>query len=565
VFKRTSVGRILVRLDTEKRLYYWRRKVHDLRLIVAGDYSRVDSTAPSQKDPASTKTTGASDLASLYDALINNFEEGSSNEILQAIKTLVMQTSYRAPAIEFEDVAPIEADIMALYMKARLGPRPRGCEAVHHMRMALLDYIIGGVGWVWAGIRDGKPSVVAVDSMDVIWDTNAKLVPDIRWVAVRWRECLAYWVDLYGRKPFADLLQDEDAAMESEKELIYYFDLDGPMGTHVVLRGDNLTGGADQKPVYEGDNPHVLKCDGVPAPFLPVLPMYFMQLPSVTQPIGIAEMMLPAQLSTREAERTMREITKRGKGWIDSVKGAYDEENLAALEDGELMAIVQRDAGQPPAQYIPGAEIPAGLYQWYQHNKERLTAGSGASPYANSDKVEGIQYAAEVNAIQGAAGLTAGTLASDHAAHWERVVRATVANAIEFDDMPLTLTYNGEAIQFGPDNPIGPYLHPDANPKIAEDTLAYEPREKRMQRAMIVLQQALAVSAILPAAPALAFEEFLRAAGTKNIPEFMKPPAPAPMMPQQVDGAPGDEPENGPQPMNDEPEIAPSPAAHTQG
>jgi len=562
VFKRTSVERIAIRIRGEDKLRYWRRKVHDLRLIVAGDYSRVDANAPAQKDPASNGYGSAKDLAGLYDILINSFEEGSSNEMLQAIKTLLMQTSYRAPAIEFEDVTALEADIMALYMKARLGPKPRGCEAVHHMRMALLDYIIGGVGWVWTSIRDGKPCVVAVDSMDVIWDTSAKLVPDIRWVACRWRESLAYWIDLYGKGPFADLLQGEDAqALETERELIYYFDLDGPMGTHVVLRGDQATEGKDTKPVYEGDNPHVIRCDGVPVPFLPFLPMYFMQLPSVTQPIGIAEMMLSAQLSAREAERTMREVVKRGKGWVDAVKGAYDEVNLSALEEGDGMAIVQRESNMPPAQYVPGAEIPRGVYEWYQHNKERLTAGGGASPYANAETVQGIQYAAEVNAIQGAAGLTAGTLASDHAAHWERVIRAVVANAIEFDDMPLTLVYNETRIQFGADNPIGPYLHADAQPKIAEDTLAYEPREKRMQRAMIVLQQSLAVAGILPNAVKLAFEAFLRAAGEKNIPEYMKMPPPM-MAPGQP---PGDEPENGPQPINDEPDVAPTVAAHTQG
>jgi hypothetical protein len=521
----------MARISTGRVLIPWKHKVHDLRMIVAGDFSRVDPESPPQVDPADDSPRRGS-LTWAYDALVRDYEEGTSNKMLQAIRTLVMQASYRFPTVEFEGVEPIEADIMASYVRRRLGPRPAGCDVMHHMRLALLDYIIGGIGWIWCGVDEGRPRNEAQDTLDVVWDQTARLITDIQWQAVRVREPLWRWVEMYGEKPFqTDLVgvKPNTVGMDKILELWFYYDVYGENGNHMVLRA-NEDDGATGDPIDVSDNPHTMDVDGIERPFLPLEPMYHLLLPSVRQPVSIAEMMLPNQLATRLSEREIRETVKRGRQFYDVESGAYDEETLEKFRQGELGAIVVRKKGQAPAEARGGIEISESLMEYWRMNDQELVAHSGANPYATGDKVNGIQFASEVNAIQSSAGLTVSTITGDHGAHYERMILKTIANAKKYDVAPLELTYDDVTLEFGPARPIGEYLRGDAVVKISEEMLHYESRERKMQRAQGVLNSAMAVAAIVgPQTVKLAYEDYLRAAGIRNVSQHLRPPE-QPMM-----------------------------------
>lgn len=540
----TSAARIKARLATSRFLDNYRRKAHDLRKIVAGDYSRVDPEAPSQIDVEVPPDQERVNLSELYDIMTVNFEEGSSNLMLKSIRGLTMQVSFKFPSIEFQEVSPLEADVMSLYLKARLGFHPRGCDAADQMRLALLDYIISGLGWVWCGIQMGKPVVKYVDSLDVSWDLGAKIVTDIRWVSVRVKEPLAYWIELFGKKAFADECHaggDDDAYLEKTIELMFYFDVEGDKGTSAVFR--SKSNGVTGDPIELTDNPYTIEIDGYPKPFLPLEPIYYMTIPSVRNPVGLAEMMLPHQLATREAEKYMRTVIKRGAPWVDVVDGTYDEDELEKLEAGEAGAIITRKKeSTSSAEIKQPLSIPKEIAQYYEHNEQELIGQGGNNPYAFG-KVDGVSYASEVHAIEGNAGLTAANLATDHGGHYVRVVKKTLANAVKYDDMPIVLIYDETKLAFGPSDPIGKYLRPDAVPVIAEDSLMFEPREKRIERSLALLKVAQSVYAIAPQSLTLAYEEVLRAFGVQNVKEHFEPPVGgtgAPPPPGSSAGAPAE-------------------------
>lgn len=528
----TSPARIKARLGTEGVLERWRRKVHDLRLVVAGDYSPIDGEASPQM-PMGDARERSREAAGLMDVLVTDLEEGTSNKMLQALRTLVQQSAFRMPEIEFEDVDALEAAVNSLYLKKRLGPKPLGCDAVPHMRRALWHYVIDGIGWVWCGVLGGKPTVVCVDTLDVVWDTSVAEPTDSRWVAVRWADALGYWVDQYGEGPFGDLLggspEDRERALERTVELLFYYDVDGPKGTHAAYRCDEA-GRARGEAIETTDNPHTMDSDGLPAPFLPLEPLYYLGLPSVKAPVGIAELILPAQMALRNDQRHMNAAVKAGMPWLEADEGSYDEDEWDKLSKGEFAEMIKRKSGKSGAEAKGGLEIPKTVLLHSQAAESELYASSGANPYASGSKVEGVTYAAEVNAIEGNASLVAGWIATDNAACWGRVAKKCLANGKAYDLMPLRLTLDGEALEFGPEDPIGDYLRADADPVVAEDSAAFAPRDKRIGDAAALMSAAKTVEATHPGLLTVAVEKFARAWGLRDVAKVMAPPAPPPGM-----------------------------------
>jgi hypothetical protein len=521
----TGNERIKSRLATEGSLTPWRRKAHELRKLVAGDYSSVDETAQPQADPESYNRDSWKIEAGYNDILVTDFESGTSNKMLQALKTLVLQSSFRFPDIEFNNAHPLEEAVNALYLKSRLGPKPKGCDAVPHMRKALWHYVVDGIGWVWCGVRDGKPVISAIDTMDVFWDMSVDLVTDMRWVACRCKDTLGYWVELYGKSKFEDMLpDDDDKRLEAVVELVYYYDVDGEKGTHAVYRCDSR--GAKGEPIELVDNPHTMDSDGLDVPFLPLEPCFFLALPSVRNPVGIAELMVASQMALRRGDQYMDAIVDHGAPFISVEEGSYTDEELSKLEEGTPGEMITHKSGKTAAQVTQPTEIPATVFGRYQHFEQELYASSGANPYASGAKVDGIQYAAEVQAIQGNSSLTAATIAADHADHWRRVSAKCLANGAKFDKMPLVLVLDDDEMKFGPQNPIGEYLRPDADPIVAEDTMAFAPREKRIADANNLLNVAIEVKDLFPNGVKLAFEKFLQACGVRDTASYLEAPPP---------------------------------------
>lgn len=209
----------------------------------------------------------------------------------------------------------------------------------------------------------------------------------------------------------------------------------------------------------------------------------------------------------------------------DIEEQAYAEPELAKFKDPVPGQVIVRNKGRAPAATIPGAEISATLLQSMQRLEESITAQSGVNPFASGDKVKGIQYATEVNAIQSQASLTASAIASDIARFWSTGVSLVLMLAKLYDYRPISLVYEGVRLEFGPEDPIGRYIRTDVMPSVTESTLGFESRDQKIQRATALAAQLTPLAPVVnPAIPALVAEEILKAYGIKDISKWLTPP-----------------------------------------
>lgn len=528
---RTSAARAAERIKMSgEGLQFFRQKVHDLRRLVAGDYS------PLLLGPAAAEDGPENDirLSDLYDIIVTDFHEGRSNELLKAVKALLMQTTHMFPKVEFEDLPPLLAAINSGYCKDRLGPEPRGCGANDEMRMALLDYFIGGMGFSYVCLRDGKASIMAADSLDVTWDRSGTVPTRMRWASCRWREPLWYWMETF---PEADWFEDtgelaEDMHLDKLIELEFYYDIEGPKGAHHVFRCTHSYG-VEPEPIFEGDNPHYMEFAGKQVRYLPLGPMYFMALPSVASPIGVVEQVLPNQIACWEEEESFRMTSKAGNAAYLAKKGTFGAEAREALESGRPGLLIEYEGDTVP-QRLAALEPGAGRIEWYRSNKQEITSHSGVNPYTQGAPPEGIEYAREVQEISAQSGLTAGHVARDFAAFWVRTIQKFLALAAAYDDEPLSMMYDGVPMVFDAFKPVRSFLQTDADIVIREDTMQYRPREARVAEALNDLKVAMKLPQFPNALPK-AYEAYLRARGEQNVAPWLEA---APMMPAGAGGMP---------------------------
>lgn len=522
------------RLRNQAKFDMQRRKIHNLRRVVAGDVSPLggaEQRADGEDGP--DFASQASMLDDLYEILVADFDEGRSNKMLQSTRTLLMQTCFTSPTVDFEDLDDIDAALHGLYLKARLGPRPRGCAAMDQMRLALLDYLVGAVGWSFIALEGGIPVVRCVDALDVTWDTSVKLLPDVRWASVRIREPVWKWVEIYGTRKMASVLTElstpsgdvDDALLSVE----HYYDVEGEKGRYVVW--PRVGGELADKPLEVSENPYTSSADGFERPFLPLDPCYHLSMPSVKFPVSFVEMMLPNQVAVWESEKYMREVVQRGKPFYEAEEGALGDDALSELMAGENGALVVRRKGSAPIVRQAGLEIPATLDGYHRYNTQEITSNGGADP-SQLGRVTEAEFATQVAQVQQNSSLTAGMVAKDHTAHWERTIRKYLAAAVLYDDMPLTVVLDGTKVEFGPANPIGRFLAPDADVAIREDATQFAPKDAAIQRAAADLQVAMSVAQAFPNAVKEAYAAYLKAVGVRNPGKWLEASAsPMPMAP----------------------------------
>lgn len=529
-----SAKRVSNRLATaEQGLDQFKRKVYRLRRLVAGDASAVyDAGTNENRDNASL--LAHPNRLQMSDILVTTIEEGRSNGLLKAIRTLVLQTAYVTPEFEFKNLDPDESAVNAQYLQIRL----EECNARDHLRLALLDYCTGGMGWAYTPMRKGKPVVQYADTLDMKWDQTARIPQDIQWASITVCKPLDFWIKTFGSAPFALYLAGrgtdfEQTGLDLPFELEFYYDIEDGGGNYKVMV---KTGECDydEKPIVETTNPCFIQRGTEQEPLLPFESLFFLALPSVRLPIGVAEGMLPAQIAVWEADRTVADIIARGAG-VDEVDGsAFEAGELEKYEKGDHGGFVKTKKGIGHITRHAPHEIPDGILQRRQENDQDMTQQSGANPYAMGDKVDGVNFAAQVNAIRADAGLIAGTIAKDNADFCVRVGKKVLAKGKTLDQEPITVRIEGTDVEFGPDNLIAQYLRPDAQLAIREETMQFRPREEKVQEALLMVQQAKG----LPMFPELlkeAVKDLLVAMGKENIDKLLTQPVPTMGAP----GAPG--------------------------
>lgn len=503
----THIDTIRTRIGTEKSLYPLKSKIHRLRRLMAGDTSALDDSGSNAAETDAWRHYRP-EQTEFYDILNTEIEEGRSNKLMQAVKTLAFQVAYSAPDIEAEDLPPVLAGFLSGWAKDRL----TRCNAVHHMRLSLVDYLNGGLGWAHICYQDGYPVIRSVDTLDMAWDMTAGVPGDIAWGACRVRKPLHWWVKAYGNKPFSDF--DVKETPDLPVECWCYYDVNDE-GKMAIIRGDKL----DSEPVKVLKNPYR---DGAGNPILGFESMSYFSMHSAHFPTSVVEMMLPAQIAHWEGTKRIRDTIRTGAGWYDVEQGSYDPEQLDLINSGEVGIVVERNSGKMPVARVAPAEISQSDVQWTNQAEREMTEQSGASPYAGGTTVQNTKFAAEVNAVQSQAGLTAGVVSKDNARFWERTMKKLVQIAAQYDDAPLTLVYDGAKHVFDASDPIKDYLDPNADIVVQEDTMSFVPRQQKIQQSMALLQTVLPLAQRFPKALDNALERVFRDHGIKNIAEWLE-------------------------------------------
>jgi len=503
-----------------------RQKTYNLRKLVAGDTSMFGGMPATQEvDPKSAN------LSDLYDFIVESVEEGRSNGLLEGVKTLLMQTSFKFPQVEFEDLEPVQAAINAGACKELLGPPPQGCSALDEMRQVLLDYLIGGIGWSEIAFDPytESPIVRACDSLDVTWDTSGKLPTRAKWVSTKIRKPLGYWLEHFGTKKLSTIAGTERIVgkdFDKPIELEFYYDTDGGKGrgTHYVFRRSNRST-IDPTVIHQEENPFYYEMQsGLKKPFLPLTPMYFIRLPSTRNAVSLVEFMLPDQLGIWRDEDRIFEVIERMKAHTLSPKAALDDLNKAIWEKGDCNALIEYDPLKGKPETTQPGEVPRTVLDDRSYHQQRRQALLGADPYASGAPVEGTRFASEVQAINQASGLTAGTISADNTNLWVNTLKKFLGVLSVYGDMPLSIRYDGVTIEYGKMKPVKDRIVPDADISIREDSTVYRSRQQKMQEALGNVELSMKV----PQFPNLlpwSIEQYLQAAGVQNITDLLEQPA----------------------------------------
>ena len=502
-----------------------KKKVYQLRRLVAGDQSMFGGAGVESEDNDSGR------IDDLYDFIVNSIAAGRSNRLLEGVKTLLMQASFKFPEIEFEDLGAELAAVNSGMCKVLLGDRPKGCAALDQMKRAMLDYIVGGMGWSRLGFDPytDRPWIKFADTLDMSWDQRVHLPTDIRWASCLVRETAGFWAEYFGDAKIAKL-RGNKFDTDSVLGMQFYYDLDSQKGrgTHYVFYAGEA--GEPMVLVHEEKNPFFYTNEeGVEVPFLPFEPMYFLALPSTRSPVGIVEMMMADQIAIWQSEDVLGKTAARMTPHYMAEEGALSDEVRKRWERGEVGELITFKTGKTPPTVAQPGDVSASLLQRLQYHERRIVAQAGQNPYISGSPVSGTKYASEVQEISRQSRLTVDTVSKDNAVFWVRTVRKFLMAVSTYGDFPLTVRYDGVPISFDAANPVKNLIVPDADIVIREDTTVFKPKSERVQEAMMKLQVAQSLAQMYPNALKLAFEDVLRAMGEQNIATWMEAPEAAMM------------------------------------
>lgn len=504
----------------------WQEKCYKLRKLVAGDYSDYVGGGNDAEEEENRTTERKKRFP---EVLVRQLETGRTNQLFTAVKTLHQQAAFRRPAISFDGLDSDESAFMESYFATRTGPIPYGCNVVTQMQQALMAYLVDGVGWVGLVFdKYGKLAIQHFDSLDVIWDRGPALIQDAKWAAVIDRKPASFWAELFKGYPG---VKDALRSVNDDKpvEMAFYYDCEGDFGTYAVVPAYGENGFGDT-PILVEESPFYVDIAGYRQPFLPLEAACFQQMPSMAYPVGMVENAIPHQFALMTCEKYIRDAIMNGKPLTLINPAAFSEDDLKAIERGDISPLIKlkADGAQEMASAImrvQGTDVPVSVLNYRNMQDQAITAQTGVNPYATGDKVDGIQYASEVNAIQQSANLTAATVARDHALHWEGITSKYIKAASVHDDAPLQMFFDGEWFEFGPQMPVRELLRAEATPVARQDTLRHQSEPEEMAKNAQLLQTALSMAGQFPNALPEAFSEYLRSAGVVNVKDWMEQPA----------------------------------------
>jgi hypothetical protein len=337
---------------------------------------------------------------------------------------------------------------------------------------------------------------------------------------------VAEWIRAYDREIMRKVIRGLKAADEKEADILHktvvlicYYDNYGPQGTHALYDPGSREVLVVEPSMYVSD------INGNERPYTPVTMSAALHIPGVLTPTTIAELILPVQAGLSGIQTALNRYTKRSP-FLDVELDAYHPDTIEAIRRGEDIPLAIRNPGSPPAEMRGYVEIPPALISAHELYRQQMTQLSGANPYASGGVVQGIQYAAEVNAIQQQGALVATIVGSDHAQHWAQTIRLMLMLGERYHVAPFRLRVQDVEYEFGPEAPIGLVLATDANFTVREETLSASAQQINLQKALTVLQATMQVATsgvVPPNAITAAYTDVLQAAGVRDVRRFLEP------------------------------------------
>lgn len=531
----TRTETILARIEQEREFQGYRDRVYKLRQIIGGDMSPIGGMGGGHEGFATPehRAQNSSHGVREYSPIVENVTEiGRTNKIQRELRTLLLQTNFRAPEYEFPDLNPEEASFMSEYLRARMGPPPHGFDAMPAFQMAELDYLVGGMGFPGITLAYGYPAVSWFDSMDVIWDQATPSAANIEWVCMKERRPAYYWSGAFGeaklREHFPNMVPD------SIIELYFYYDLGGEKyggrdeGTFAVFvgGGDN-SGGVKPDPIHKEVNPFFYRDENTQeqTAFLPVEPLVFSLWPGVRYAEGLARGMLANQLAIWRGEAEEREIVEEGRPFRVIDIDAFDEDSLDEFLNGggTMLKLKTGKRLADVLQQYPGQEIPDSVREYISRHDRELTGMSGVNAYASGAPIDDVKFASEVAAIQGASGVVAAKVARDMRQAHEGIAAKFIAASAIYEDRPISFRLDGRQFEFDNDVlPIRAFLRTDARPVVNEDGLQHASRAERLNMSASAIATLAPMFASYPALGSKLAERYLRDLGVRDIQGAMR-------------------------------------------
>jgi hypothetical protein len=519
----------LIRHRITGAMEYWapyKKRVSQYTSLVMGDHGILDgSPAMGKGHPDAHRKVFAPD--GVPEKMVTmGYDRGTTNAIREQFWTIVARTSYRMPEIGFEGLDPIEATINKEYLKKILRPEAQPASADGAMQKALMQRIIGGLGWIGVLARDGAPFVRHLDVVsDIVWDPEADTPEEASWSAICTTAPLSEWAEIYAEWPgssghFDDLLRSHSKnpsiGLDQPVEMIEYFDVNG---RHAIFRSDRLKS-AEAMLVLE-ESPFFVETPHERLFFLPTVPHRHIQVPRAMAPVSMVEQMAPYQAAIRRAEVAVDDHVGRFGPWIDVPVGSYDDEQLDKI--GKQGAMAMRRDGTQPAAIVPGAPLSGSLIQALDRAKAGLVAAGGSDPYALGQTTS-VQFSSEVRAIQANSGLATSVVSEDYSRHYRWTSYFALALGKAYDKRRIQMNVNGVTLQWDATDPIGEYLRLTDDVVVAPSSAAYEDPDTKINRYWNLIQMGLQLGGIAPQMARIYTEKLLAAEGERDIQRHFEAP-----------------------------------------
>jgi len=521
--------RVKARLGTRKDATRkaWLASRESLRRLVAGDLGEVVGRMNTfaGKDPkiavnAPSDTRGDISNDAVY--------EGMSNHMRSNLAILMRQVAFKSPDIQIENTDAISALVHSLYLQTRMGPRPFGCEGASVMEKTLLETLICGIGWATIAFDKGMPIISHIRLEDISWDRTAQTLDDIRWVSIKRKETLGYWLEMFSSdtSKFKKFITDDGPCFDKNIELEFYYDIEGDSGHSAIYILDEDIPATE---IEFTDNPFFYDVDGHRFPFLPATAMVYQQTPGVMWPTGLVDDMLPHQLQVWRDERRIHNLVLLGDPKVimseGTFTGASQKDFMSPSDIPKVLFVTEGVQPQNAYAVMHGLDIPQSLQYNKDSNSREIGRQAGVTEYSAGGAVPGVRFATEASAINEQGDLNSQSITAMYVKVWKEVLKKYLGACAAYDDAPCRIVYDDVSITFGPNNPVANYIDTGVEIIVQESGVQFKTPSTRMMEAQMLLQASVAVQGIYPGAIGKAFEKILLASGERNPTVWMEQPS----------------------------------------